>query len=119
VTRSILIAIVFIIALSIPLGFKTLSSVKMSKLEEKLERLIHEAEGKDRFRAENLIIQKREGAYVISATMYIYKDLHQGYLKRIVQHLAQEIGAPVKISATVVRARLAETSSGDQEKTSH
>ena len=118
VTRSILIAIVFIIALSIPLGFKTLSSVKVSKLEEKLETLIHEAEEKDRFRAENLIIQKHEGAYVISATMYIYKDLHQGYLKRIGQHLAQEVGAPVKISATVVRARLAETSSGDQEKTS-
>jgi uncharacterized hydrophobic protein (TIGR00271 family) len=116
VTNSILIATTFIFALSIPLGFKTRSAVQKSKLEVKLTDLIHEAEEKDKFRAENLTIEKHKNAYVIRATLYAYKDLPQGYLKKIGQRLAEKVGVPVRISATVVRARLAETSSGYEEK---
>ena len=109
VTNSILVAILLIITLCIPLGFKTRTAVKTGKLELKLEELIHEAEEKDKFRAENLTIEKHEGAYVISATIYVYKDLPQGYLNKTGQSLAQEVGAPVEIRATVVRATLDET----------
>lgn len=95
VTNSVLIATTFIIALSIPLGFQTRSAVQKSKLEVKLTNLIHEAEEKDKFRAENLTIEKHKNAYVIRATIYAYKDLPQGYLKKIGQHLAEKVGVPV------------------------
>lgn len=53
---------------------------------------------------------------MIRATLYAYRDMPQGYLKKIGQHLAEKVGVPVRISATVVRARLAETSSSYEEK---
>ena len=111
-TNSVLIATTFIIALSIPLGFQTRSEVQKDKLEVKLINLIQEAEEKDNFRAENLTIEKHKYAYVIRATIYAYKDLPQGYLKEIGQHLAEKVGVPVRISATMVQARLAETIRG-------
>lgn len=109
VANSILIAILVIITLCIPLGFKTRTSVKTGKLELKLEELIHEAEEKNKFRAENLTIRRHEGLYVISATIYAYKDFPEENLNKTGQYLAQKIGAPVEIIATVVRATLAET----------
>jgi uncharacterized hydrophobic protein (TIGR00271 family) len=111
VTHALLVSIVFIIALSIPLGFKTRRSVRMSKLDVKLDRLIHEAEEKNKLRIEDLSIEEDEGAYVVSATIYAYKELPLNYVKKVGQHLAEELGVPVRISATVVQARLAETSS--------
>ena len=116
VTNSILIATIFIIALSIPLGFKTRSAVQKSKLEVKLANLIHEAEKKDKFRAENLTIEKHKNAYVIRATIYAYRDLPQDYVKEMGQLLAEKVGVPVRVSVTVVRARLDEMSSGNEEK---
>jgi uncharacterized hydrophobic protein (TIGR00271 family) len=118
VVNSILVAILFIMALTIPLGFKTVNAIKMNKLELKLEERIREAEEKDKFRAEDLTIEKHEGAYVVSATIYAYKDLPQGYLNKTGQLLAQEVGAPVEISATVVRAALAETRREPKQKES-
>ena len=85
VTNSILVAIVFIIALSIPLGFSTRSAVRVIKLEEKLEELILETEETEKFDLENLSIKNQKGVYVINATVYAYKDFPPGYLKKIGQ----------------------------------
>jgi uncharacterized membrane protein len=118
VINSILIAILFIIALTIPLGFKTFNAVKMNKLEIRLEKLIREAEAKENFRAENLTIEKHEGVYVIGATVYVFRDLPQDYLNKAGQNLAQEVGAPVEINASVVRATLIETRREPKEEES-
>jgi uncharacterized hydrophobic protein (TIGR00271 family) len=116
VTNAMLVAIVFIIALSIPLSFATRSAVRVIKLEGKLEELILEAEEKEKFDLENLSIKNQKGVYVINATVYAYKDFPPGYVKNMAQRLTERVGVPVRISAKVVRASLAETSAGEKKK---
>lgn len=108
VGRAILLAFVAILVLSIPLGFRSRSSIQARRLESRiLDRI--ERVGGDRFRVEGVTIERREGGFVVGAKIYTYVEAPLEDLEELRRELVDEVGVPVRLRATLIDATLAET----------
>lgn len=102
--RAMAIAVVAILVLAIPLGLQTRRQIHEYRLKAEIAQVFRRDLVRDTVQITNLRIRRQSGSYVAKAVLFVFEDLEPDSLDRLKQHLEEEVGVPVEIDATVLRA---------------
>lgn len=102
--RGLVVSILSLLLISIPLGFVSSASVRQIDRQQRVEAVLDEEISGEFAQVADVAIERQGQGFVINATVYAFAELDPEKIGAIQRRLIAEVGAPVTLRATVLRA---------------
>jgi uncharacterized membrane protein len=106
VRAKLLISLLALLLISIPLASFSVSAIDQITSQREVETILSDAVESDTTMITEVLVERQEEGFLVLATIYATEDLAPDYIAELETHLSNQVGEPVTLHATVLRAML-------------